>query len=271
MAALCKSVYVISLDRTPKRLAGFHARLAASGWPGERPRRVQAIDGMKVPKPAWFRQQPGAWGCAQTHLRLWEDAMNNDRGAICVFEDDCAFADDFAARLGPFLAAVPDDWDMIYLGGLLRGFRANPPERVNEHVYRLHAVTGTWSYMMTTAMMRRVYPFMHTIDRKDLLGHIDRALAEFHRTQPCNIYGPMPWLCGMDGGASLICGRIYEKPHFFNFDEETESIECQANITHICNGVVIRPLNSVRMKWGEQVSPCEFGRRPEWAKALLRA
>lgn len=71
---------------------------------------------------------PGAIGCALSHMQIWLDIMKhhgegkyhgNERSQFLVVEDDCEFAPDFSDELVEArLAEVPDDWQLVFLGGV---------------------------------------------------------------------------------------------------------------------------------------------------------
>lgn len=207
--------HLVNLDRRPDRLGGFWSRFALVKWPGPLPERVRALDGHLLAKPSWYTQQPGAWGCLRTHLRLIEDAIINDHD-IFIFEDDVVFADDFNDRIEPFFRNVPDDWDMIYLGGLHRSPVDHPPEPINEHVARGRAITTTYAYGLRASFLKRAYPLLHDAEQH----HIDQMWARLQLKHGFNVYCPMPWLVGMDEGQSDICDRFYARPVFWNYQKE---------------------------------------------------
>ena len=210
-------VYVLNMDRRSERLDRFKQEVGASGWPFMEPERFHAIDGDVVPKPKWYTQQPGAWGCLQSHIHMWINAMNNGWDSMMIFEDDCVFHEDFSDRIGPFMQAIPDDWDMIYLGGLARRVTDDKPEKVNDLVWRLFGITGTWAMALRGRILPKLYQFFLNMPR-ERIGHVDRMLCEFHATMKPKVYAPFPWLCGMGGGQSDICTRNYQWDHWWHWD-----------------------------------------------------
>lgn len=208
-------VVVVNLSRRPDRLAGFRSRFPAASWPFKPPERVEALDGRKVPRPAWFSQQEGAWGCARTHLRLMEDALNRGEN-LFVFEDDAVFTPRFAERVGPFFAGVPDDWQMVYLGGLHRSPVTHAPVRVNDHVCLGRAITTTYAYGLRHEFLKELYPLLLEGEQH----HIDQMLARQMAAHNWRVYCPVPWLVGMDGGVSDICGRVYHGSHWWEYEPE---------------------------------------------------
>lgn len=67
----------------------------------------------------------GAIGCALSHMLIWRDIVRrcaedgiDPRAPFLVIEDDCQFAPDFSEQLLlERLSHVPEDWEIVYLGG----------------------------------------------------------------------------------------------------------------------------------------------------------
>ena len=125
--------YVINLERRPDRLE----RLWGSS--PELERRVErwpAIDGRKLQltpalsrllAPNDFFWKKAVSGCALSHLGLWWKLANEnpDINSYLILEDDVKFRPEWDQRWCAAVDAghVPDDYDVIYLGGVL------PPNR----------------------------------------------------------------------------------------------------------------------------------------------
>ena len=54
---------------------------------------------------------PGAYGCAMSHLSLWQEAADSGR-PLTVVEDDAVLRHDFAQQSAALLASLPADWDI---------------------------------------------------------------------------------------------------------------------------------------------------------------
>jgi glycosyl transferase family 25 len=115
------SARVISLRRTPERLARFRKWNAPSGI---RFHVFQAIDGRELrpeqlPRsvlvPGTSSYTTAALGSALSHGTLWRQcAVGNTPFLIC--EDDAALRTDAATAIRALMGQLPAGWDMICLG-----------------------------------------------------------------------------------------------------------------------------------------------------------
>jgi GR25 family glycosyltransferase involved in LPS biosynthesis len=113
-------IHVISLDRTPARLAEFQRRNAHLSHV----ERFRAIDGRTLDREKLIKDgvitadciyTAGNVGCAMSHFALWRKAVEEDR-PITVAEDDAIFSRNFAGRSREFLEGLPEDWDFVQWG-----------------------------------------------------------------------------------------------------------------------------------------------------------
>jgi len=138
-----RGVYCVNLDRRPERWAFMQSQFARLRLPV---RRWSAVDGQDVdihmladgglvnPKALSRYFLPdemklfgvdltaGGVGCALSHMQIWKDVVENfpDEGKswFLIVEDDCQFTSDFDEDcLSARIAQVPDDWEMVFLGG----------------------------------------------------------------------------------------------------------------------------------------------------------
>ena len=65
------------------------------------------------PKP----HKLGSIACLVSHVNLYKKIYEEYNGGIfLIFEDDCKILPDFNKKLDYYLARLPEDWDMIWLG-----------------------------------------------------------------------------------------------------------------------------------------------------------
>jgi GR25 family glycosyltransferase involved in LPS biosynthesis len=189
--------FVISLARTPERLAEFHRRnqsvLACDVFP--------AVDGRDCAPQELVRAgvfdgtvayAPGAVGNALSHLRLWERVLEADEPAT-ICEDDAIFHPGFAVAAERLLARLDGDWDFVAwgwnfdsillaelvpgLGRCLMGFDQAAMRRgmsdylageVNPSLLRLIKSFGTVCYAISPRGARRLRAKVLPIRRMDL-------------------------------------------------------------------------------------------------------
>ena len=115
-------VLVLNLDRRPQRWEAFCARLEKRGdWPFPEPQRYSAVDGKEIPSDDFppserWKSSPGARGCFLSHRQILGEVAAGTENVL-ILEDDAFCVKGFGVKVAEFLAAVPDDWDQIYLGG----------------------------------------------------------------------------------------------------------------------------------------------------------
>lgn len=196
--------YVVTLDRRPDRYERFIQGLPAD-WPFPKPERFSAIDGQLVPHPKWWRMGAGAWGCMRSHLLLCERCLNEGVESVLLLEDDAVFPDGFTGKASEFLAAVPANWEMIYLGGQLLKVDRERPIRINPLVYKPFNVNRTHAFALRgKEFMGTVYQHLHEWGTWKYGHHIDHHFGVLHQSGKHAVYCPGDWLVGQADGPSDI-------------------------------------------------------------------
>ena len=123
--------YVINLDRRPDRMEKLFTNNPELK---ERVQRFSAYDGRKLRltpaiarlfKPHDFLWKKAIMGCALSHLELWHQLVNEkpDIENYLILEDDVKLQKGWEEKWNAAAPYMPEDWDVIYLGGIL------PPNR----------------------------------------------------------------------------------------------------------------------------------------------
>eukprot|EP00927_Polykrikos_kofoidii_P007665 TRINITY_DN13151_c0_g2_i1.p1 TRINITY_DN13151_c0_g2~~TRINITY_DN13151_c0_g2_i1.p1 ORF type:complete len:274 (-),score=39.01 TRINITY_DN13151_c0_g2_i1:80-901(-) len=144
---LLDGVYCVNLNRRPERWTFMKSQFASLRMPA---RRFPSIDGHFVDVKALANVglvsalalsrfllpnekklfgidlTPGGLGCALSHMQIWRDIIERSEegkipqngGRFLVVEDDCLFTDGFSEELlAERLSVVPNDWEIVFLGG----------------------------------------------------------------------------------------------------------------------------------------------------------
>jgi GR25 family glycosyltransferase involved in LPS biosynthesis len=142
--------YVINLDRREDRMKKLFSN---SPDLETRITRVSAIEGKKLvltPELArLFRPHDFLWkkaimGCALSHLSLWWKLATEHQevNSFLILEDDAKLSPEWEGRWKQAQPHLPEDWDVIYLGGILPPNRAGfemAKEKVNPYFSRVAA------------------------------------------------------------------------------------------------------------------------------------
>ena len=130
-------VYCINLDRRPDRLENFTNQVEKFNL-GEF-ERFSAYDGKKLNLPNNFNLKPGEIGIIMSNLDIIRDAKKNKYNTILIIEDDCVFNDGIV-NVDTFFDSLPDNWDMLYMGGNHNTHMGvQPPQKINDKVVKLHS------------------------------------------------------------------------------------------------------------------------------------
>jgi len=198
-------------------------------WPLPQPERFAAIDGRRVATPPQWRAGNGAWGCYRSHLLILEKCLLEGIDSYVVFEDDAGFTPDFPDRFNQFVAELPSDWGLAYLGGQHLYAAKHPPQKITEHVYRPYNVNRTHAFMVRgRESMKTLYRHLtwsnwhekHHIDH-----HLGRLIQRRYQSvvegqnvgkESLPVYVPDRWMVGQLPTKSNICGRKWKQTRFFN-------------------------------------------------------
>jgi GR25 family glycosyltransferase involved in LPS biosynthesis len=127
-------IVVINVQRRTDRLQEFNEQAKKIGFGFE---IHYAIDGKEV------GIDPIVAG-RLSHIEVLKTIKDGEKVLIC--EDDALFREDFNEALDSYMADLPEDWDIFYLGAL-----KNEVKPVNKHWVRQVVSTGTQAYCVNPA------------------------------------------------------------------------------------------------------------------------
>jgi GR25 family glycosyltransferase involved in LPS biosynthesis len=200
---MLENVFIINLDfKTDRReriLKEIPLSLAkAKIW--------KAIHGDTVKHPPWWTAGKGAWGCYRSHVSLLEHCYNSKLDSYMVLEDDATFVQDFDERLDAYMKALPEDWEMAYIGGQLLEEIKHPPVKINDLVYLPYDVNRTHGFIVHNRGYEKLYHWLVSQSFENR-NHIDHHFGKLHRKQGIKVYVPDRWLVGQMAGWSNISGK----------------------------------------------------------------
>jgi GR25 family glycosyltransferase involved in LPS biosynthesis len=199
---LVDKVYVINLDKDRDRLQAIDTVLRKQGISYE---RLPATLGSKVSKDSRLTTlcnmfcTDGIKGCAISHHRAWEDALQNGYSRILVFEDDAVIPEDFDKKVREVMYNLPDSYEIVFLG--CRFFCSNKtsaehighavmgtaPQPFKETIQKVNGSIGAHATIYTSSFMKKV------ID-EPIETHIDLQIQRWITKFKINAYGLSPEL-----------------------------------------------------------------------------
>ena len=106
-------IYCINLDNRPDRYKECSTEFEKFEIVAE---RISGID-CKLTFNKQLNITAGAYGLLLTNIKIIEESIQNEYKNVLIFEDDVIFNTNFQNIFTDKIAYLPDDWDMLYLGG----------------------------------------------------------------------------------------------------------------------------------------------------------
>jgi glycosyl transferase family 25 len=138
----------------------------------------------------------GSLGCALSHIRAWQQVLDQGWQYGLIFEDDVILTETFVEDLRARMPEVPPDFDLLYLGS---GLTAPHHVRafVSTHVFEPHYPReGMYAYVVSAKgahkLLEKPFP-MHMAN-----GGIDTAVGKLVRKRMMKAYHFLPPLCRAD-------------------------------------------------------------------------
>lgn len=204
---ICKDIYVINLLRRTDRYEKVQEQAKRFGFPFV---ITSAVDAQDINNPTKLRDGEHALLLSYAKVLNW--AKSRKLGKILIFEDDFELVEDFNERLSEF-SYIPNDWDLIYLGGnnshLGAGWRS--AERINSYVNRLYSTYCAHAIILNERMYNKVLDRIKQFDKP--LDVIMTDLQQDHK-----VYGFCKTMCKQFDSMSDIIGfnPEYNKKGIFN-------------------------------------------------------
>lgn len=200
-------VVAINLLHRTDRRAHIERLTTSTVWPFKKAEMFQAVDGSKVTLPTSYAQAAGEYGVFCSHVGVLRDALEVRSGNLLVLEDDAVLTRPaaFKGDVEMFLGHLPDDWDMVYLGGICWYKLAG----VNPFVCRAFDVVCLHAYAIRSTSLFAIYSALsHELDKaraNKLTGigrHVDHAMRlRIQHNPKFRVYAPnYSMFCQPDDG-----------------------------------------------------------------------
>ena len=196
--------YCINLGRNPERRASAQVEFEREGL---NVTFFHATDG-KAEAPEDLMITKSEWGCADSHIRVWRDVVENGHEMAMVFEDDISLVPDFNLKLREIMAELPDDWDYVNLGttyGCHINFR-----RFSDHLMTGQAL-NTHAYLISRKCAKKWSDF----EPKYLKSQIDVFIMNYP-SYNLHVEKPMALQNGDTSTIGTLFTRTFDWTFFIN-------------------------------------------------------
>ena len=182
----------VNLARRPDKWAECEAEFKKHNLKVE---RFDAIDGNTIKHNG--KMMNGAVGNLVGHTRIVEEAKEKGWQSVLIFEDDVAFRDNLNELFNEWVKGVPDDWDMLYLGG---NHNAQRIILAAPHVRRINDTYATHAYAIRETVYDLCLEYLYTMS-----DHGDVLMAEVQKR--CRAYCFIPNLAWQRPQVSDVFNR----------------------------------------------------------------
>jgi hypothetical protein len=174
----------INLDKRRDRWERMRARFAQHNI--DSVIRFAALDGRTLQIPRIWDNFPGAYGCLQSHLAVVEQAREEGKQSVLIFEDDTVLDPQFSDSFSQYIKQLPADWDMVLFGGI----HGRPLTSVANNIVRITHSLSTYAY----ALRHTIYDGFIELNRR-ALRVLDENTRELQKRFNCYCFMPhLAWV-----------------------------------------------------------------------------
>lgn len=134
-------IYCINLDSRKDRWDSAEKQFKSYGLDVERVSAVKGSD-LNLDWPPEIKE--GAVGCSLSHLFVMKMAKQLGLKNYLILEDDIEFDPEFVSKFNLIQNQIPDDWDMLYLGG--QHYHGMGLEQITENIFKCEYTLTTHSF-----------------------------------------------------------------------------------------------------------------------------
>lgn len=172
--------FCINLDSRPDRWQSATEEFKKHSLQVE---RISGIDGSKMNLDFPQEIKEGAVGCALSQLFAIKYAKQLGLNNFLLLEDDVQFEDDINNVFEDYVKEVPEDWDMLYLGG--QHYHGMNLQKISEHVYKCEYTLAAHSVAFKSTVYDR---FINNLI--DITKPCDVHYAESHKEINAYVFIP---------------------------------------------------------------------------------
>lgn len=167
----------------------------------------------------------GHTACYWGHVQMWRQALAEhdddfDGGYALFLEDDCTLDLNFFSRVDTAFNELPNDFDIVYFGGVHCVHGRPRPEPYSDNLYKIQNVNATHCYCVPLKSLPKIilwfeehHEWGHDFcneKTKQSEAEVDYALGKLTESGFLNGYALRRWACGQAPGISATQGRFQQ-------------------------------------------------------------
>lgn len=157
-------IYCLNLERRPDRWEEAQNEFEKHGI--RNVERFQAVDGTQIDCSGYpARMKPGDVGSLLSHIAMFNDAMEKGYESFLLLEDDVQFVDSFRQEFAAGAPEIPENWDMLYLGG---NHAMGYPVRLTDRISITIATLATHAVAFRNTSYQRLLDLLNVNEPNDM-------------------------------------------------------------------------------------------------------
>jgi glycosyl transferase, family 25 len=190
-------IFCVNLDRRPDKWEECVKEFDKWGLEVE---RFSAVDGNTI-EPFNYKVPRGSIGNCLSKIGVLKLSKERKYKSVLVLEDDVAFQDDFNNKFAEWSKEVPENWDMLWIGGNHNWVKNIP--LFSPHLIRITNTYATHAFALRDTVYDRVLDRLVPLEPQD-----DIILAELQKE--CEAFCFMPNLAYQRAGMSDVFNRYVD-------------------------------------------------------------
>lgn len=156
-----------------------------------------ALTGDEVTPPDWWKTTANRWALVQNNINILKSVDKSE--PVLIFEDDACFCENFETLYNDFLANIPENADMAYLGGWHIDNGLNAPIKVTDKILRGRSVLLDHAKIIFPKAIDRVIAW-YEMENWGCQHAQDWRNVQLHLMNDFYAYCPFVFMVGQAGG-----------------------------------------------------------------------
>jgi GR25 family glycosyltransferase involved in LPS biosynthesis len=233
-------IYAVNLDTRPDR---WNSLIGAEPYLEDVVERVSAVNGktLKMNKFIYdlfknnqFNWKKSVMGCSLSHMKIWSNIIKESGNIFLVLEDDVRFNKNWIDDLNKYIKNIPEDADILYIGGVLPPNKVALPlclNKINEYWSKIIPNTFfssqpiptfhfcTYSYIITKKGAEKLLQFLKLSDMKSFVA-VDHLLGSPQVNLKKYVANTLLTYCFQDNDPNYINSAFNSTDTIKNYDSD---------------------------------------------------